>query len=191
VSTLHIVHGGIENGDKRWRERAAKLKLNARTWIVPRTATPGDLVVVFVGGYGFFATARVTSIPKRRTDWKNRYGAGLTGIRLIRPAISVATNRRAIPSLTWANYPRAITTPPPRVAKRILALIAERRRGRLPELDDKALTEANIDELRRVADERPLSCAPNQARGLPSSAVAGYSPLCPTTSKRLLRGLCC
>ncbi len=159
MTMLHIVHGD-EDEDKRWLERAARLKLSTRTWIVPKTAVPGDDVVVFVAGYGFFATARVTSKPKSRSDWKNRYGAGLTAIRLIKPAISVATIRRAIPALTWANYPRAITTPPPRVAKRILALIIDRRRSRLPELDDEALREANMEELRRVALMSARTIAP-------------------------------
>ena len=164
MSALHIVQGGIENGDKRWLERAAKLRLNARIWITPKSAVPGDYVVVFIGSYGFFATARVTSDAKPRTDWKNRYGAGLTAIRLIKPAISVATIRRAIPALSWAIYPRSITTPVPAVAKRIRALIANRRRGRLPNLDDEALNEANIDELRRVALLSAQSVAPQMRR---------------------------
>lgn len=151
MNTLHIVQGGIENGDKRWLERAAKLGTNARSWVAPRSAVPGDDVVIFVAGYDFFATGRVTSKPKSLSDWKNRYGVGLTAIRLIKPAISIATIRRAIPALTWANYPRSITTPAPEVAKRIRALVADRRRSRLPDLDDEALHEANIDELRRVA----------------------------------------
>ena len=118
MSELHIVQGGIENGDKRWLERAAKLNLNSRSWVAPKSAVPGDDVVVFVAGYGFFATGRVTSKPKSLSDWKNRYGAGLTTIRLIKPAISIATIRRTIPALTWADYSRSITTPPPEVAKR-------------------------------------------------------------------------
>lgn len=164
MSALHIVQGGIENGDKRWLERAARLNLSSRSWIAPRSAVPGDDVVVFVAEYGFFATARTTSESKPRSDWKNRYGAGLTAIRLIKPAISIATIRRAIPALTWANYPRSITTPRPEVAKRIRALIADRRRTRLPDLDDNALNEANIDELRRVALMSARSVAPRTKR---------------------------
>lgn len=164
MNALHIVQGGIENGDKRLLERAARLNLNFKSWVAPRSAVPGDDVVVFVAGYGFFATGRVTSEPKPRSDWKNRYGAGLTAIRLIKPAISIATIRRAIPALTWANYPRSITTLAPVVAKRIRALIADRRRTRLPDLDDKALNEANIDELRRVALMSARSVVPRTKR---------------------------
>lgn len=52
MSTLHIVQGGIENGDKRWLERAARLSLNSRSWVAPRSAVLGDDVVVFLAGYG-------------------------------------------------------------------------------------------------------------------------------------------
>jgi 5-methylcytosine-specific restriction protein A len=53
--------------------------------------------------------------------------------------------------LTWAIYPRSITTPTPEIASQILKLISERRKTRLPDLDDEALGTANIDELRKVA----------------------------------------
>jgi len=152
VSTLHIVQGGVENGDKRWLERAARLNLRTSTWITPKSAAPGDEVVIFVGGYGFIATGRITSRSKPRSDWPNRYGAGLRSIRLIKPAISLAAIQRAIPELMWANYPRSITTPATEVADRIRTLIARRRKQGLPEnLDSEALEAANIDELRRVA----------------------------------------
>jgi hypothetical protein len=61
MSALHIVHGGIENGDKKLLERAAKSKLKVRRWVVPKSVEPGDEVVIYVSPLGFFATARVTS----------------------------------------------------------------------------------------------------------------------------------
>ena len=91
---LHIVQGGIENGDKAWLERAARNRLAARSWIAPKTAAIGDDVVIYVGGYGFFATARITSVPQVRSDWVNRYGANLGFIPLITPPISLGTIRR-------------------------------------------------------------------------------------------------
>jgi hypothetical protein len=151
MSKLHIVIGGIDNGDKVWLERAASRKLNAPAWVAPKTAAIGDEVVIYVGGYGFFATARINSPPKPRDDWPNRYGSGLRSIRLIRPAISLATIQRRIPGLTWANYPRSITTPPPEMAALVRKLIQERRKTGIPDLDDRALAGANIDELRKAA----------------------------------------
>ena len=148
---LHIVQGGIENGDKAWLERAARNRLAARSWIAPKTAAIGDDVVIYVGGYGFFATARITSVPQVRSDWVNRYGANLGSIRLITPPISLGTIRRHLLELDWAIYPRSITTPAPRVATQIRELIQERRRTRTPDLDDDALAAASIDELRAVA----------------------------------------
>jgi hypothetical protein len=155
MSTLHIVQGGIENRDKAWLEKAARQKLDSKSWIVPKSATIGDEAVIFISGYGFFATAQINSQPKPRTDWPNRYGASLTSIRLIKPAISLAVIQQAIPELTWANYPRSITTPPRKAARRIKNLIARRRKTGLPEFKSRVLKVASLDELRELA----LSCA--------------------------------
>jgi hypothetical protein len=151
MGRLHIVQGGKENGDKKWLETAASNHWGARAWIAPKSAMIGDDAVIFVPGYGFFATARIKSQPKPRPDWPNRYGAGLNSIRLIEPAISIATIRRGIPRLTWAKYPRSITTPSPTEAALIRKMIGERRKTGTPDLTDDALAEANIDELRSVA----------------------------------------
>ena len=151
MGTLHIVQGGIENGDRNWLERAARLKLKSPSWVVPKSADLGDEIVIFVRSHGFFATALIGSAPRPRQDWPNRYGASLSSIRLIKPAISLAAIRREVPDLTWALYPRSITTPPPKVAAQVRALIVKRRQTGLPDLDDAALEEANIDELRKVA----------------------------------------
>ena len=64
MNTLHIVQGGVENGDKAWLEKAASKKWSTDFWIVPKSAGVGDEVVVFILGIGFFATAKVTSTPK-------------------------------------------------------------------------------------------------------------------------------
>lgn len=151
MSTLHLVQGGVENGDKAWLEKAARFRLSAKSWIVPKSAGVGDEAVIFVSGYGFFATACIESLPKPRKNWARRYGAGVGSVQLIQPAISLGAIQRALPGLTWANYPRSITTPPPAVADRIKALIARRCKTHLPDLDDESLEGANIDELREVA----------------------------------------
>jgi 5-methylcytosine-specific restriction endonuclease McrA len=148
---LHVVQGGIDNGDKAWLEKAAREKRDARTWVVPKSVAIGDDVVVYVAGYGFFATAKIKSLARPRDDWPNRYGAGLCSIKLIQPAISLATIQRRIPGLTWANYPRSITTPPPEIANQIRELIRQRRETGVPDLDNDALAAANIDELRKAA----------------------------------------
>jgi hypothetical protein len=56
---LHILQGGVDNGDKSWLEKAARLGLRRSTWIVPKSASAGDQAVIFVQGEGFFATARI------------------------------------------------------------------------------------------------------------------------------------
>jgi hypothetical protein len=151
MKVLHIVQGGITNGDKKWLERAAKRGWCSKSWVAPKAAQPGDEVVIYVAGYGFFATARITSYASLRADRQSRYGATLDSIRLIKPAISLATILRKVSALKWANYPRSITTPPPCIAAQIRALIRRRRKTGLPDLDEASLKAANIDELRRVA----------------------------------------
>ena len=160
---LHIVQGGVENGDKAWLERTAKRhRRSTRAWVVPKHARVGDEVVVYVGGYGFFATAKIDSLPQPRKDWLNRYGSGLADIHVITPPISLGTIQRRLKELAWAIYPRSITTPEPAMAQRILALISERRRTRTPDISEAALEVASIDELRRVALLRATSSAPTR-----------------------------
>ena len=148
---LHIVQGGVENGDKKWLEKAARRNLTAGCWVAPKSVAVGDEVVVFIGGYGFFATARINSTSKPRDDRPNRYGAELCSIKLIRPAISLAIIQKRIPQLKWANYPRSIATPSPENAERIRDLIRSRRSIGIRDLDDQVLEAANIDELREAA----------------------------------------
>jgi 5-methylcytosine-specific restriction endonuclease McrA len=151
VATLHIVQGGIANGDKKWLERAAGTNRRGNAWVAPKSAEIGDEVVFYIGGYGFFATGRIVSPSKPRAGWKNRYGAGVSAIKLIKPAISLAAIRRHIPKLKWAIYPRSIVTPAADLAVQIRALISDRRKTGIPDLTDEALELANIDELRTVA----------------------------------------
>lgn len=151
MPNLHIVQGGIDNGDKAWLEKAARKHLSAPAWIVPKSVAIGDEVVAYIADYGFFATGRIKSLSKPRKDWPNRYGAVLGSIKLIQPAISLATIKRGIPGLTWANYPRSITTPSSRIAEQIRNLVKNRRKTGIPDLNDGALEGANIDELRKIA----------------------------------------
>ena len=151
MTTLHIVQGGIANKDKQWLEQAAQVGRTARTWVAPKSVAIGDEVVIYISGYGFFATGRIKSHSKARPDWPNRYGAALGSIRLIKPAISLFTIRRTIPKLTWAKYPRSITTPESEVAAQIRSLIRKRRTTGIPDLDDLSLAATNLDELRRAA----------------------------------------
>jgi len=151
MNMLHIVQGGIENGDKNWLERAAKRKWTANQWTTPKAAEIGDQVVIYIGGIGFFATGKVTSTPRPDSGRPGRYSAGVTSIRLIDPPISLSAITRAIPDLTWTVYPRSYTTPSSRIANKIKKLISVRRTTRLPNLNLETLEEANLQELRKLA----------------------------------------
>ena len=164
MATLHIVQGGIANGDKKWLVRAAGTRRRGRAWVAPKSAEVGDEVVFYIGDYGFFATGRVMSRPKPRAGWKNRYGVDVGSIKLIRPAISLAAIRRHIPKLKWAIYPRSIVTPAADSASQIRALISDRGRTGIPDLSDEALASANIDELRAVALLKQRASVPPRER---------------------------
>ena len=151
MSMLHIVQGGIANGDKKWLEQAAKKKWKGNYWTTPKSAEIGDEVVIFIGGIGFFATGKVTSVPQPDRGRPGRYSAGVTSIQLIDPPISLSAIMRAIPGLTWTVYPRSYTTPSDRIANKIRKLISVRRKTRLPNVDLESLEEANLPELRRLA----------------------------------------
>lgn len=151
--SLHITHGGIDNGDKSWLEKAAKNKLNADRWNVPKSVQPGDDLVIYVSGYGFFATAVITSFSKPRVDWHNRYTASLSKIKLIDPPISLGSIHKHIPSLSWANFPRSITTPNADIANQIRNLINHRRKSGV---NIEFVDDANIEELREIAIKASL-----------------------------------
>jgi len=152
MASVHIVHGGIDNGDLKFLLRAKKNRnLSRRSWVAPKAVKVGDTVVIFVSGYGFFATAIVNSDSHIRLDWTNRYGAAIKSIRLIEPPISLNTIKRLVPKLEWVKFPRSVTTLRMDIADDILKLIASRRRGDFIEFDENALEESSIDELRAIA----------------------------------------
>jgi hypothetical protein len=99
TSSLHILQGGVDNGDKVWLERAAKQNLKRSTWIAPKSVKVGGEAVIYVAGLGFFATARIAGAPKPRADWVNRYGAGLDSVRLITPPVSLGVIIARVPKL--------------------------------------------------------------------------------------------
>ena len=102
---LHIVQGGVTNGDKNWLERAAeKGSVSTPTWVTPKSADVGDEVVFYVGGLGFFATGLVQSKPKPRANWPNRYGAAMGAMRLIEPPISLASMKAANAAIREARH---------------------------------------------------------------------------------------
>jgi hypothetical protein len=146
--SLHIVHGGVDNGDKARLEKAARDNSDFKGWTVPKSVRPDDDVVIYVGGYGFFATAIVKGFPKPSTNRQNRYSAPLTAIKLIKPPISLGSIRKHIPNLSWINFPRSITTPDAGISNQIRAFI-NRRRKIGADIDN--VKEANIEELREIA----------------------------------------
>ncbi len=161
---LHIVQGGIENGDKASLERSGKRGSRVDYWMVPKSAVIGDELVIYIMGHGFFATATVAGAPAKRKDWPNRYGAAISSLRLINPPISLGVIRREAPQLAWTRYPRSITTPEADVSVKLRRLIERRRAHRGAELDARDLGEASLAELRRWALSKSAGRAPSTSR---------------------------
>jgi hypothetical protein len=65
MAALHILQGGIENGDRNWLIKAAKRNLTTRRWITPKSARAGDQAVIYVGR-ALFATARISTDAHQR-----------------------------------------------------------------------------------------------------------------------------
>lgn len=151
MPSLHIVQGGVENGDKAWLDKASvSEKLSGPAWVVPKRSHVDDDVVIYVGGYGFYATAQIRTEPTVRADWPNRYGALIGSIKKINPPISLAFILEKIPELTWAKYPRSITSPFPGVADQIRQLIEQRRSEGVTAISGELLSTANLAELRAM-----------------------------------------
>jgi hypothetical protein len=127
-------------------------------------------VVIFLLGQGFVATGRIVTAPVPRPDWGNRYGASVGSVRLIEPAISLASIQDAVRDLAWARYPRSYHTPATAVANRVRALIARRRKTRLPELRPRTFVRAAADELRAVAVLQSRTNVPGVARSVVTRA---------------------
>lgn len=161
---LHIVQGGIDNGDKASLERCGKRGYRVARWMVPKSAVTGDELVIYIAGYGLFATATVAGAPAKRKDWRNRYGAAISSLRLINPPISLGVVRRDVPQFAWTRYPRSITTPKSGVSVKLRGLIERRRRHRGAELDSRDLNEASLAELRRWALSKSTTRASSASR---------------------------
>lgn len=165
MPTLHIIQGGVKNGDKAWIERAARDGLTSTpNWVVPKAAQVGDEVIFYVGGFGFFAQGTISSAPRPRKGWKNRYGSAVGEIQLIDPPISLAVLTQALPRLLWANYPRSITTPSSRVAAAVRRLVAHRRKYGVTSLRPHEIQGANLAELRAAAIHASRTNSPPRAR---------------------------
>lgn len=181
MSRLHIVQGGLDNGDYAWLQKAHRSKLAGNSWVVPKTALPGDEVVIFVRSLGFAATAIVKTLPEKRKDWAGRYGAAIGDVKLITPPISLGLIRARLPKLTWAVYPRSITTPTPDLAQEIRALISKRRLNGVADVKADEVDGANLGELRILAAESGSKStrtrATKQTYRLRSMAVRRYALL--------------
>jgi len=179
VISIHILQGGYKNGDKSLLDSIAKGKTSKPVnWIVPKKAQIGDMVVIFIGNFGFYATGIINSIPEKAEDWKNRYSSLINKITLLQPPISPGIILEQIPELAWARYPKNITTVDKEVADKILDIIKYRKRGDL-KINEDNIESANLLELRSIALEKSRKTSKTSKisvkKGLRSIAVKLYA----------------
>jgi 5-methylcytosine-specific restriction endonuclease McrA len=164
---LHIVQGGVKNGEKNLLERIGVRGGSPSSLIAPKTAAVGDDVIIYVGGYGLFATARIAGPTKKRPDWHNRYGAPLSNVRLIQPTVSLGVLERQVPRLKWVTYPRSITTVEPMVAAQLHTLVERRKRLRRAEAPERSrLEDLSLEELYSLAVARSAARAGKATRSV-------------------------
>ena len=177
MSRLHIVQAS--NEDFLWLQHAANSGVASNSWIVPKCAEIDDDIVIFSRGHGFVATAKVMQKPARRDDWVNRYGAAVGSVELISPPISIGYIRAKIPALTWAKYPRSITTPLDDVSCQVRELVVLRRTNGVSDLPEEFLRDANLAELRLLAKKGAVDLPKESFGGrqyyLRSCAVRRYA----------------
>ena len=164
VASFHIVQGDI-GGDKEWIDKAAQRGLvSSGNWIVPKGARIGDDVAIYVRQFGLYATAVIHSTPKKRPDWVNRYAAALGQVALIYPPISIGDLREKLPELTWAVYPRSITTPSSEIAAKLRTIINQRRRKGVGRVGSDQLQSADLKAMREIALSASVSTAGARTR---------------------------
>jgi 5-methylcytosine-specific restriction endonuclease McrA len=142
MTKLHIIQGGIENGDKEWLTRASQDDLES-SWTAPKNVEIDDEVVVHVDNHGLFATGVVLSRAKKSTHRTNRYRARIGRIRLLNEPLPISVLREKIEALSWARYPRSYTTPSDEIADQIRELI--KRKGYKQPLLDADEYESGIE----------------------------------------------
>lgn len=153
MNSLHVVQGDAVE-DRRFLDKVARRSKRSETWILPRHAAVGDDVLIFIVGVGLYATAKVAGPIHKRRDWKHRYGAPLSQIRLVSPPISLAQISAAAPKFIWTNYPRSITTPSPIIANQLRKLVQMRRAKKI-DATGKQIAQLGLGELKHLATNGP------------------------------------
>lgn len=97
-------------------------------WIVPKGARPGDEAVFFVWKHGFVGSGKLVSRPvKLKTGaWAGRFRAKVDGVTWFPRPVSEDTVSKALPEWRWLRYPKGYTTPAPKVAEPLRALLDRR-----------------------------------------------------------------
>ncbi len=188
---LHILVG--EN------ESFASLKQRARrrdrlTWIVPKVATVGDDVIMFVRDQGFIARGRVVTTPTPTMLGRAQaYQAEIGFLKLLGRPVTLAAVAAAAPNWKWPTYPRSRASVPSSMTARLSRLFDRAPVKAVPGPDPstdvppaiegiaretRVLVRGRSDRLRRAAIEK--------SRGVCAVCVVDFSKLLEGRGARIL-----
>jgi hypothetical protein len=183
---LHVVQGGVDNGDKASLEKSGERGFKVDRWMVPKSAAVGDDLMIYIMGHGLFATATVAGPTSKRKDWANRYGAAISSLRLINPPISMDVIQRDVPDWAWTRYPRSITTPDPDVALKLRALVENQARSLGPASSDSARS-GRSDQEAAVGEASAIASHPYAQDLAAELAILGDAALTVTEQEALVK----
>jgi hypothetical protein len=175
VSEKHLLADIVRSARRR----------KAITWIVPKIASVGDTVAIFVPDRGFVARGRVATVPESTVFGRGpAYRAEIGGLRELAHPVALESVIRVIPSWKWPTYPRSRASVPSTVAPHLLRLLDSAKPGNVVGRDTltdvppaiegiaretRVLVRGRNDRLRRSALER--------ARGVCTACDTDFSKL--------------
>ena len=174
---LHILVG-----DRRDHQRLISVidSKAAVSWIVPKTANPGDEAFFLLPGLGISAVGTImakSKLSRRRFGGRIVYRAPIKCVKFLSQQVPVSVFRSSIPSWGWPTYPRSYTSIDGSIAKRFRDVV-----------NSYVETTAALEGIRREV----ASYTPSRSRRLRNQAVAlsrGVCEACGNDFLRVLSGL--
>jgi len=155
--------------------RAAEAGDSVR-WIVPKSATSGDIAVLFFRPHGFLGSAKVMSKPIPATFGRKSAFCSVVGkIVLFSAPIPLMAVADMFPEWGWPKYPRSYTSVTPPFSDDLLRFLTSARGGPIP---DGAVMEGIAHEgrvLRRSRNRALRQEALRRATGICAACGVKYS----------------
>lgn len=127
MPTLHVLVGS--NDDYDAVVDAAKTGGTVHGWVVPKTASVGERVLLFTRSRGFVASASIASKGMPGEFGKKHVHLADVGPMVLLPCpVPLAYITSILPQWGWATYPRSYTTPPESICEVLNTVIDDFQR---------------------------------------------------------------